>query len=134
MGNTTDSFWHFPIMILASFILFCLIIWMVLGVNEFRQKARSIFFLSIVCVVFGMLLGKFGANAGLKWWIYYPVPLLINVFLPPLVLKMNLKKTISYLLLSFLSAPFIHVFFSFFFNWKEYLPFWNIPYIRTLFN
>ena len=131
MGETKGSFWHFPMMILASLILFYLVIWIVLGTDEFRQKKRSIFFLSILCVVFGMLLGKFGANGGLKWWIYYPVPMLINVILPPIFLKFNFRKTIAYLLLSFLSAPFVHVFFSFFFNWKEYLPFWNIPYIGT---
>lgn len=134
MGQNQDTVWHFPIMIFASFIIFYLVIWTVLGKQEFKQKFRLTFLLSIFCVVLGMLFGKYGANWGLKWWIYYTVPMLMNVFLPPTILKMNTKKIIVYLILSFLSAPFLHVFFSFFFNWTEYMPFWKIPYIKTLLN
>ncbi|MEO8516915.1 MAG: hypothetical protein ABI426_09225 [Flavobacterium sp.] len=88
-----------------------------------------IYILAIIVVVFGMLFGKYGATMGFKWWIYYPIPMLINVFLPPMALKMNLKSSLLYVFLSFLSAPFIHFFFSFLFNWHEYMPFWKIAYI-----
>lgn len=134
MEQTQDTVWHFPIMIFASFILFYCVIWIVLGTQETKQKFRLIFLLSLLCVVVGMLFGKYGANWGLKWWIYYPVPMLMNVLLPPIILKMNFKKTIIYLILSFLSAPIIHIFFSFFFGWNEYMPFWEIPYIKTFIN
>ena len=134
MEQTGATIWHFSMMIFASFILFYCVIWTVLGTQEFRQKFRKIFLLSILCVVLGMLFGKYGANWGLRWWIYYPLPMLMNVILPPLILKMNTKRTITYLVLSFLSAPLIHIFFSFFFNWTEYMPFWKIPYIGTLQN
>ena len=113
-------------MVLVSFILFFLVIRIVLGKQEFTEKRGSIILLSIVIVIIGMLIGKYGANWGLKWWIYYPVPMLMNVLLPPIVLKMKTRKTIFYLVLSLLSAPFIHVIFSFFFGWKEYMPFWKI--------
>lgn len=105
---------------------------MVLKKHEFVAKQYTVYVLSIVVVVFGMLFGKYGANMGLEWWIYYPVPMLVTVFLPPAVLKMNLKKAIWYVVLSFLSAPFIHFFFSFFFNWNEYMPFWKIGYIGNI--
>ena len=134
MGQTYNTIWHFPIMILASCVLFYFIIWAVLRTHEYKNKFDSIILLSLLCVVFGMLFGKYGENWGFKWWIYYPVPLLINVILPPAILKMDLKKTIIYLILIFLSAPLIHVFFSFFFNWTEYMPFWEIPSIRTNIN
>ncbi len=134
MEANNGTIWHFPIMIFSSFILFYCVIRAVLGTQEFKQKFRSIFLLSILCVVVGMLFGKYGANWGFKWWIYYSVPMLMNVFLPPTILKMNTKKTITYLVLSFLSAPIIHVFFSFFFNWTEYMPFWKIPSIGALIN
>ena len=127
--NTT---WHFPVMILASFLIFFVVILVVLGRAEFKHKICQTFLLSLVCVVIGMLFGKYGAGWELPWWIYYPIPMLMNVFLPPFILKLNTKKTLVYLLLSFLSAPFIHFFFSFFFNWTEYMPFWKIPYIMTL--
>lgn len=124
--------WHFPFMILASFVLFYLVIRIVVGKKEFNEKIKSIFILSLLVVVIGMLFGKYGAQMGLKWWIYYPVPMLMNVLLPPIILKMNLRKTTLYLLLSFLSAPIIHVLFSFFLGWSEYMPFWDIPFIGEM--
>ena len=126
MEQNISANWHFPIMILVSFVLFFIVIGIVLKKQEFFEKKRSIVLLSIVVIIIGMLFGKYGANWGLKWWIYYPVPMLMNVLLPPLVLKMNIKKTILYLFLSFFSAPLIHLFFSLFFGWTEYMPFWKI--------
>jgi hypothetical protein len=124
--------WHFPVMIIAALFVFFLIIRMVLPKEVYKQKIRQLLFLSLIVVVFGMLFGKYGATYGLPWWIFYPIPMLITVFLPPMVLKQNLRKTIWYLLLSFLSAPFIHAFFSFFIGWKEYMPFWKIPFVGDL--
>ena len=126
MEQGINTISHFPIMILASLLFFFIIIRIVIGKQEFADKKRSIFLLSIIVIIVGMLFGKYGANWGLEWWIYYPVPMLINVLLPPLILKMNIKKSILYLSLSFISAPLIHVFFSFFLGWTEYMPFWNI--------
>lgn len=126
MENATNTFWHFPMMVLASLILFITVLGIVLGKQDFVKKKNHIGLLAFIIIIAGMLLGKYGANIGLKWWIYYPIPLLMNVLLPPIVLKMNTKKTILYLFLSFLSAPLIHIFFSFFLGWTEYMPFWNI--------
>jgi hypothetical protein len=128
-GNTV---WHFPVMIAASFVLFYIVIWLVIGKAAFTKQPGKIFLLSVVIVIVGMLFGKYGANWGLPWWIYYPVPMLANVLLPPVVLKMKTREVILYLVFSFLSAPFIHAFFSFFFNWNEYMPFWKIPYMGNL--
>ncbi len=124
--------WHFPIMILASLIVFFMVIRIVLSKEKFAQKYISIILLSILVVIMGMLFGRYGAIWGFKWWIYYPIPMLMTVLLPPIVLKLNTKKKILYLVLSFLSAPFIHVLFSFFIGWTEYMPFWKIPYIKDL--
>ncbi len=128
-----NTAWHFPLMILTSFVLFYLVIRLVLGKKEFREKIKSIFILSLLVVVIGMLFGKYGAQMGLKWWIYYPIPMLMNILLPPIILKMNLKKIVFYLVLSFLSAPVIHFLFSFFLGWTEYMPFLEIPYIMDWF-
>lgn len=124
--------WHFPIMILASIAIFFLVIRMVLTKKEFRLKLKQIILLALIVVVFGMLLGKYGAKYGLPWWLYYPIPMLITVILPPVVLKLNKQKTIVYLVLSFLSAPMIHALFSFFIGWPEYMPFWKIPFMGDL--
>ena len=124
--------WHFPIMIIASIAIFLLVIRIVITKNEFRLKHKQILLLSLIVVVFGMLFGKYGATYGLPWWLYYPIPMLATVLLPPLVLKLKTQKVIAYLVLSFLSAPFIHALFSFFLGWTEYMPFWEIPFIGDL--
>jgi hypothetical protein len=97
--------------------------------EDFYVKRKQISILALIVVVFGMLFGKYGATYGLPWWLYYPVPMLATVILPPVVLKLKTQKTIIYLILSFLSAPFIHAIFSFFLGWTEYMPFWKIPFI-----
>ena len=124
--------WHFPVMIIASIAVFFMVIRIVLPKDDFRLKRTQIFLLSLIVVVFGMLFGKYGATYGLPWWLYYPIPMLITVLLPPIVLKLKKQKVIAYLLLSFLSAPFIHAVFSFFLGWTEYMPFWKIPFIGDL--
>lgn len=124
--------WHFPIMIVASLLIFFLIMRLVLAKDIFKKRRNQILFLALIVVVFGMLFGKYGATYGLPWWLYYPIPMLITVILPPVVLKLNRQKTLLYLVLSFLSAPFIHVAFSFFLGWTEYMPFWKIPFIGDL--
>jgi hypothetical protein len=124
--------WHFPIMILFSILIFFTVIRMVLLKDEFKTKKKIVVLLSLIVVVLGMLMGRYGAKYDLPWWIYYPVPMLMTVLLPPYVLKMNTAKTIRYLILSFLSAPLIHFFFSFFLGWGEYMPFWEIPSLESL--
>jgi hypothetical protein len=132
MKETNSTIWHFPVMVAVSCLIFFLVIRMVIGRQAFVIQFWKIFFLSMLVIIVGMLFGKYGQNLGLPWWIYYPVPMLMNVLLPPLILKLNKNKMIRYLILSFLSAPLIHIFFSFFFNWTEYMPFWKIPFIGTL--
>lgn len=127
-----NTAWHFPIMIAASILVFLLIIRIVLSKSDYNNKRKQILVLAFIVVVVGMLFGKYGATYGLPWWIYYPVPMLATVILPPVVLKLNTSKTILYLVLSFLSAPFIHATFSFFLGWTEYMPFWRIPFIGDL--
>ncbi len=133
MEPTVSTIWHFPIMILVSFVLFLVIILMVVGKSQFARQKNLIYVLSLLVVVIGMLFGKYGAQWGLPWWVYYPIPMLMTVLLPPIVLKMNTKQTILYLVLSFLSAPLIHTLFSFFLGWQEYMPFWDVPYWGDLF-
>jgi hypothetical protein len=124
---------HFIVMMIASIVLFIAILRIILSKSKFAKSAGKIVLLCFVVVVIGMLFGKFGVNWGLPWWVYYTVPLVVTVLLPPYVLKLDVRKTILYLVLSFASAPIIHVVFSFFLGWKEYMPFWNIPYWKTAF-
>lgn len=119
--------WHFPIMILASLAFFVGMLRVILPKIEFKTNAGKIAILSLVVVVVGMTLGKYGAMAGLPWWVYYPVPMMMTVIAPPVVLKFNTQRTVGYLILSFLSAPIIHACFSLLLGWTEYMPFLKIP-------
>lgn len=84
-------------------------------------------------IVFGgMLFARYGAQAGLPWWIYYTVPMLLTVALPPIVFSMTMREAPMYVILAFLSAPVIHTVFSFFLGWREYMPFIPIPSLRDL--
>jgi hypothetical protein len=132
MNQTNTANVHFSIMILASLLVFILVIWLVITKDQFKKEFSKILLLAFFIVVLGMLFGKYGATWGLPWWVYYPVPMLANVILPPVVLKLNWKRSFSYLMLGFLSAPFIHAFFSFVLGWQEYMPFWKIPFWKTL--
>ena len=127
-----DTQWHFPIMIAASLVEFIGLLRLVLGRLVFRRRIIAVGIVAIVVVVLGMLFGKYGLQFGLPWWIYYPVPALITVLLPPLVFRMRTRRTVLYLVLAALSAPLIHVIFAFFLGWNEYMPFIPIPSLRDL--
>ena len=118
-------------MILASLLVLWLLVRLILPKDVFRAKQGQVGLLAVIVVVLGMLFGKYGATFGLPWWLYYPIPMLITVLLPPVVLKLDRQKTVAYLVFSFLSAPFIHVLFSFFLGWNEYMPFWKIPSVSS---
>jgi len=126
---------EFIVLTIVSIIVVILILRYSLNSRETNPiNNYKIIGIIIILEVFCMLLGKYGANWQLEWWIYYPVPMLMSVLLPPIILKLDNKQIMIYLLLSFLSAPFIHFLFSFFFKWKAYMPFLEIPYYKTLLN
>ena len=79
-----------------------------------------------------MVFAKYGNNVGFPWWIYYTIPALLTLLLPPIAFRMSAPETTRYLVLAFLSSPVIHVFFSLTLGWKEYLPFIPVPSIREL--
>lgn len=64
--------------------------------------------------------------------ILLPPPMLLTVFAPPIVLGMRGGETALYLVLSFLSAPFIHVAFALFLGWDEYMPFLPVPSLAEI--
>ena len=50
----------------------------------------------------------------------------------PIVFRFSLRRTVLYLLLAWASAPVIHLAFSFFLGWNEYMPFWVVPSMSSL--
>ena len=117
---------RFPIFVGVSLVVFIGLVAFVLRGRD-RRPVREIVAIGLLVVVGGMTFAKAGQNAGWPWWIYYTVPMLLTVFLPPIRLRMRGRELPEYFGLSFLSAPAIHVAFSFLLGWKDYMPFIQIP-------
>jgi hypothetical protein len=128
---STETF-RFSIFILVSLAVFFFILRFVMRHRVKRASLPAIAVVSAIVVVGGMIFAKFGNNAGLPWWIYYTVPALVTLLLPPIAFKLSGQELWSYLLLAFLSSPIIHALFSFFLGWHEYMPFLRIPSLKSL--
>jgi len=123
---------RFSIFVLVSLVAFIAILHFVTRHRPQRPQTSTVMAVAGIVVVGGMIFAKFGNNAGLPWWIYYTVPALTTLLLPPLVFKFSGKELLLYLVLAFLSSPVIHVVFSFFLDWHEYMPFIQVPSLKSL--
>jgi hypothetical protein len=79
-----------------------------------------------------MIFARWGATVGLAWWVYYTVPALVTLIVPPAAFRMARIEAMEYLVLAFVMAPAIHALFSFFLGWKEYMPFLPVPSLLEL--
>jgi hypothetical protein len=118
---------HFPIFILVSLLAFVSLLKFILRHRATDPSWARVSVAAVIVVIGGMLFAKFGANFGLPWWIYYGAPVLLTLALPPIAFAMNRKESVAYIELAFLVSPLIHAVFSFFFGWKEYMPFIPVP-------
>ncbi|MGH8127237.1 MAG: hypothetical protein ACRETC_02565 [Gammaproteobacteria bacterium] len=123
---------RFPIFILVSLIVFVLILRFVLHKRSLRPSFLVTCIVAVIVVVGGMVFAKYGQNSGWPWWIYYTVPALVTLLLPPLVFRLNAAELWRYLMLAFLSAPVIHILFSFLLGWHDYMPFIYVPSLQDL--
>lgn len=123
---------RFPILIAVSLVVFAAILRLILRKRIPPPSWVVVTIVSAIVVVGGMLFAKLTQNAGWPWWIYYTVPAAVTLLLPPLAFRMSSAELWKYLFLAFLSAPVIHVFFSFFFGWHDYMPFLHVPSLSEL--
>jgi hypothetical protein len=123
---------RFSIFVVVSLIAFVAILYFVTRQRAQRPGHVVVAAVAAVVVVGGMLFAKFGNNAGFAWWIYYTVPALATLLLPPVVFRFSGKELAQYLVLAFLSSPVIHVVFSFLLDWHEYMPFIPVPSLKSL--
>jgi len=122
-------FWVF---VVVSLVVFIGLLRFVTRQRVVRPRLKVVLVLAAVVVVGGMVFAKFGNNAGLPWWIYYTVPALATLLLPPAVLGLSGRELAWYLALALLSSPDIHVAFSLLLDWHEYMPFISVPSLRDL--
>jgi predicted permease len=123
---------RFPVFVLVSLVVFIAILRFVTRHRPRRPHASAVVAVAAVVVVGGMVFARFGNNAGLPWWIYYPVPALATLVVPPVAFKLSGKELLQYLVLAFLSSPAIHVVFSFLLDWHDYMPFIPVPSLESL--
>ena len=128
----TSAEGRFAVFVAVSLVAFIAILYFVIRRRTQRPKTLTVVAVAMLVVVGGMLFAKYGNNAGLPWWIYYTVPALATLAIPPATFKFSGKELTQYLVLAFLSSPVIHVAFSFFFDWHEYMPFIPVPSLRSL--
>jgi hypothetical protein len=88
---------------------------------------RSALGIALIISVIGILVAKYGANVGLPWWIYYTVPMLATVLIPPLTFRFSLWRAALYVALAFATAPLIHAAFFYTLGWPDYMPFLRLP-------
>lgn len=128
---SSDAF-RFGAFVLVSLVVFLAIIRFVLRERFSRPGHAAVLSVAAFVVVGGMLFAKYGNNAGLPWWIYYSLPALATLAVPPTVFGFSAKELAQYLVLAFLSSPAIHVAFSFLLGWHEYMPFIAVPSLHDL--
>ena len=128
MGNS----WHFPALILVSFVTFIGVLHVVLNRRDKRPRALTVLWVAAIVVVGGMTFAKAGTSVGFPVWVYYGVPAALTWILPPIVFRMRAAEFGQYLLMAVFVAPVIHILFSFFLGWKEYMPFIPVPALSEL--
>jgi hypothetical protein len=120
------SLLHFPLMTLASFVVFIGVLFAALNRERRRSEELAIVWVAAIVTIGGMTFAKAGAMAGLPVWLYYGIPAAVTWLLPPVVFRMRWKELAIYLPLAVVSAPVIHVLFSSLLGWDEYMPFLHI--------
>lgn len=124
--------WRFWVFVIVSLVAFVAILRFITRHRVNRPGLVAVLAVAGVVVVGGMVFAKFGNNAGLPWWIYYTVPALATLAVPPATFAFSGKELVQYLVLAFLSSPTIHVVFSFLLGWHEYMPFIPVPSLWAL--
>ncbi len=124
---------RFAVFVLVSFAIFPLVLRLALRRREAKPEWLLILGTAMIVIPGGMIFARWGATSGLAWWVYYTVPAVVTLVVPPAVFRMTRIEVIEYLVLAFLMAPAIHTAFSLFLGWKEYMPFLPVPSLLELF-
>jgi len=84
---------------------------------------------SIGIGIITVLIGKLGYYIDLPPYLYYPIPLVIGLFLPKLIFKLNWKEFGIYIAIGTALGFVSHILFSLFLGYNNYMPFWKISRI-----
>lgn len=88
--------------------------------------------LAVLVTAAGMIFARVTYGKEMPWWIFYGIPVVLIFILPPVILRMNRNEFLSFAPLALLGGPVIHIFFSFFLGWHEYMPLFYVPSLSEL--
>ncbi len=128
----TNGLGKFLIYMSVALLVFILVLAFTVR-KRLQRPVFTILVLALIAVVGGMIFARITYGKGVPWWIFYGVPALVTFVLPPLVLKMSKKELLVYVPIALIMAPAIHILFSFFLGWHDYMPLFYVPYWRELF-
>lgn len=116
---------RFAIMMMAAFVAFLWVLRFAVRNRNPQPPGSRLILIGCITVMGGMFFARYShlAFPRLPWWIFYGLPAAITVFLPPLWLRMSGREVAQYLPLAWLTAPAIHLVFSLFVGWHDYMPF-----------
>jgi hypothetical protein len=116
---------RFAVFTVAAFVLFLAVVLWVVRNRITKPRPWSIATLAIIVAPLGMIFARYSHLffQDLSWTIYYGVPALITFLLPPLWLRMSRVEIAWYVPLAVFMAPTIHLIFSLFVGWHDYMPF-----------
>jgi len=122
------KFFIYMLVAMAAFI------WVLAYTTRKRSKRPILLIalLSIIAVAGGMTFARITYGKELPWWIFYGVPAFVTFILPPIVLRMRKKELLFYLPVIILTSPLIHVLFSFFLDWHDYMPLFYVQWWHNL--
>ena len=115
---------RFTLLMLFSSLVFLAVIAVTTRKRTTKPNPGLLLLLTAIVVCCGMLFARYGHILfRFPWWIYYGAPALTTFALPPFALKMNRTEIAQYIPMAVLMGPAIHVFFSLFIGWHDYMPF-----------
>jgi hypothetical protein len=124
-GKPMPDVARFVVFMAAAFLLFVALLKFTIRKRKTKPIVQTTVAIAFAVVVLGMLFARYShlAFPSLSWGIYYGVPALTTILLPPLSLRMSRHEILQYLPLAWLTAPVIHVLFSLLLGWHDYMPF-----------
>jgi hypothetical protein len=107
----------------------------VLRISVLKRPNKPYLMLIITAVsvtTAGMIFARVTYGQQLPWWIFYGIPVLFTFLAPPVLLRMSRMEFLFYTPMALMGGPVIHIFFSFFLGWHEYMPLFYIPSLSDL--
>jgi hypothetical protein len=116
---------RFFIFMAAAFLLFVAVLLFVTRKRTTTPSPVSLLAIATIVVIAGMIFARYSHLwiPALSWQIYYGLPALLTLCVAPLTLQMSRAELAQYVPMAFLMAPVIHILFSLFVGWHDYMPF-----------